>query len=267
MPCPDCGSSDAIQAFINTDEVLGMEWYSSFCFGKCWDNKGDPYAGKIAPKAVVKTAADLQREVEDVRRCKLFQTRQPFRGIPSEYYRRWGCRLLLSEFNGKTPYAIGFPYSDFGELVGWKGRPFKKKTFWAIGRTSDVDPFGLTRAFKIGGDTLWITEGEFDAIALDYCLSLTGRPKGSAVISLTAGGGSIVKNLKYIEARVRHRFKNKVLVLDDDPVGKLAEIAAKELWPEIIVASKPKGSKDANDAVQSGRAVEMGKLALNFKRK
>ena len=271
MPCPDCGSSDAVQAFINEDKALGLVWYTSFCFGKCWDNKGDPYGSKEPPKAHIKTEAEVREEVAVIKSCKLFDPKKPYRGIPAEYYKRWGCRLLYSEFDGKTPYAIGFPYSNYGKLVGWKARAFKlnakgKKSFWGIGRTTDVDPFGLVRALHIGGDALYITEGEFDAIALDYCLSMVGNSRGYPVVSLTAGGGSIEKNFDHIKTRVRHRFKYIVLVLDDDDVGKKAENTAKELWPEVIVVSKPKGSKDANDAVKAGKAVEMGNLALNFKR-
>ena len=270
-PCTDCGSSDSIQNFINEDKDLGMEWYTSFCFGECWENKGDPYQGKVAPKAHVRTEAEIKQEIKDIQECILFNPSQPYRGIPSEYYKRWGCRLLVSEFDGKTPYAIGFPYSDFGKLCGWKARAFKlnakgKKAFWGIGRTADVDPFGLVRALHKGGDTLYVTEGEFDAIALDYCLSLVGNKTGYPVISLTAGGGSIDKNFEHIAVRVRHKFKYIVLVLDDDDVGIKAEKTAQELWPEVIVVSKPRGSKDANDAVKAGKAVEMGNLALNFKR-
>jgi predicted dienelactone hydrolase len=114
-------------------------------------------------------------------------------------------------------------------------------------------------------EVIWVTEGEFDAIALEYAMMLAGKSKRYPVISLTHGGGSIEKNFKYIEKRlVNHKWI--VLVLDDDTVGKKAETWAREFWPDrVVVISKPKGMKDANDAVVSGLAVEMGKLALNFK--
>ena len=267
MPCTDCGSSDSIQAFVNEDEALGIEWFSSFCFGKCYEQKGDPYSGKELPKIKIKTQEEIKEELDVVTSCKLFTVKEPYRGIPPEFFKSWGCRTLLSEFDGKTPYAIAFPYSDYGSLSGWKARPFKKKTFWALGQTRDVDVFGLVRALRIGGDTLWITEGEFDAIALDYCLTLVGDKPSYPVVSLTMGGGSIAKNLQYIETRVRHKFKYKVLVLDNDDVGIKAEETAKNLWPEVVAISKPGKSKDANDAVINNLAREMGELALNFDRR
>lgn len=263
--CLDCGSSDSLQVYLNIDEALGIEWYTSFCHSACWEQKGDPYKGGSGPTVHVKSEAEKMAEVRDVQSCKLFQPKGGYRGIPTKFYTQWGIRLLLSEFDGSTPYAIGFPYSDYSELVGWKVRPLHKKDFFALGRTANVDVFGLKRAFQIGGDTLWITEGEFDAIALDYCLSLAGDKGKYPVVSLTAGGGSMAKNLNYIEDRVPAKFKNIVLVLDDDEVGKLAEETALDMWDNIYIVSKPEGSKDANDAVENGDAKLMGTLALNFK--
>ena len=270
--CLDCDvqPNTHLQVYLNEDKSLGITWYTSFCHGPCWENKGDPYGDKEAPKVKIKSAKQLARETKDIQRCKIFAPKTPYRGIPPEFYVRWGCRLLLSEFDGKTPYAIGFPYSDYGALCGWKARPFNKKTFYAIGRTANADPFGLERALylikKQEMDVLWVTEGEFDTVALEYCMSLVGDLDKYPVISLTAGGGSIEKNLDYIESRVRRKIKYLVLVLDDDEVGKLAEEDARELWGDmVIVIKKPKGSKDANDAVKAGKSKEMGKLALNYK--
>jgi hypothetical protein len=264
LPCLDCKSSDSRQTYLNIDEALGMEWYTSFCHGECWENKGDPYSG-IPPKVTIKTEADIKAEVKLVKSCKLFRTSKPYRGIPTELYQRWGVRLLLSEFDGKTPYSIAFPMEDYTKLVGWKCRPLLKKDFYGVGRSANVDPYGLARALNMSKEVIWVTEGEFDAIALEYAMMLAGKSKRYPVISLTHGGGSIEKNFKYIEKRlVNHKWI--VLVLDDDTVGKKAETWAREFWPDrVVVISKPKGMKDANDAVVSGLAVEMGKLALNFK--
>ena len=226
ISCPDCEvqPNTHLQTYNNVDESLGVEWFTSFCHGPCWEVKGDPYGDKAAPKKKFKTKEELAEENSVISSCKIFAPIEPYRGIPPEFYRSWGCRLLLSEFDGKTPYAIAFPYSDYGKLCGWKARPFKKKDFYAIGRTSDTDMMGLARADKVLEDTLWITEGEFDAVALDYCLTLVGDKEMYPVVSLTAGGGSIEKNLNYIESRYKRKLKYVVLVVDDDLVGKLAKV-------------------------------------------
>lgn len=266
LPCPACGSSDSIQAYLNIDEDLGVEWYTSFCHGACWENKGDPYTGTIGPTVHIKSESEIQAEIDTVRSCPIFAPKKAYRGIPPQCYKRWGCRTLYSEFDGRTPYAIGFPLSGNGDLLGWKCRPFKKKDFYGIGRTANTDPFGFARAIKFNTEVLWWTEGEFDAIALEYSMILASEKDRYPVISLTHGGGSIRKNFEEVEDRVGH-IKWHVLVLDDDEVGHLAEETAIEMWPDkIIVIRKPKGCKDANDAVKAGLAVQMGKLALNFER-
>ena len=266
LPCPDCNSRQSLQVFLNRDEALGLDFYSSFCFSECWEAKGDPYNGGPAPEVYVKTKEDIANELKTAKSCPIFNLRSNYRGIPIEYFKSWGCRQFLSEFDGTTPYAIGFPLSLEGELVGWKARPLRKKDFFGIGKTSGVDPFGLERAWPLATDTLWITEGEFDAIALDYCMTLVGKSKMYPVISLSHGGGSINKNLSLIRDRlIKRKIKNLVLVLDDDEVGKLAEKAALRLWDNVYIVSKPGLAKDANDAVLFGYEVEMGKLALGFK--
>ena len=265
IACKDCDSSDSLQVFLNIDEALGMEYYSSFCFGTCYQAKGDPYTGTAPPKIHVKTEEEIRLEAEEILTCPIFKPKKDYRGIPSKFYENWGCRTLYSEFDGKTPYAVGFPYYDFGFLSGWKVRPFKKKDMFGIGRTASCDPFGFARAMKLVGNVLWITEGEFDAIALDYCLSLVGTRESYPVVSLTHGWGSLPKNFEYIKNRVFKKFKYIVLVLDDDENGKRAEQNALEIWPDnVYIVSKPKGMKDANDAVKAGLGVDMGNLALNF---
>lgn len=264
LPCPDCNSSDSIQTYLNTDDALGVSWYTSFCHGECWENKGDPYADKVAPIVVPKTEVEIQAEVDLVRSCRLFATNKPYRGIPSKYFKKWGVRLLLSEFDGKTPYSIAFPMESHKKLVGWKARTLLGKNFYGIGRTSDLDPFGFSRALSIDSEILWVTEGEFDAIALEYCLSLVGNKENYPVVSLSHGGGSLEKNFQIIGKRIKD-FKWIVLVLDNDEVGHIAEEVAKAMYPNrVIIVDKPNGVKDANEAVKLGLHKQMGTMALEF---
>lgn len=266
IACPDCGSSDGLQTFYDDEK----DRHYGICFAGCGiEYKGNPYKEGEGPVVEKKSPEEIQEEIRDVQSCKIFTGIDKtglYRGIPVNYFRSWGVRLLNSEYDGKTPYAVGFPYSDEGELTGWKIRPFIKKSFFSIGDAKGSDPFGLERALRIGGKRLWITEGEFDAIALDYCLVATQKDTKYAkkmypVISLTSGGGSITTNLKKIRKRVKNKFEEIVLVLDNDKIGLKAEKDAQALWPEILVVDKPKGCKDANDAVIKGLVEEMGHSA------
>lgn len=266
LPCPDCKSIQTIQTYLHTDKALGVEWYTSFCHGACWEQKGDPYTVGVAPKVTVKTEEEKLAEVELIKTCRLFKTTKPYRGIPTEYFQRWGVRLLLSEFDGKTPYSVGFPMEDYAKLVGWKCRPLLHKDFYGLGNSADVDPFGFARALKLSSKVIWVTEGEFDAIALEYAMVLVGEQSAYPVVSLTHGGGSIEKNFSRIEKRLeKHEWI--VLVLDNDEVGIIAEKTATAMWHNrVVIVHKPKGIKDANEAVVAGLAKQMGQLALNFMR-
>ena len=270
MPCLDCGSSDSIQVYLNIDRELDIRWYTAFCHGKCWDRKPDPYGdGKEAPKVHVKTPEEIRDEIKTILTCKPFKPKLSYRGIPRRHFGSWGVRTILSEYDRST-YGIAFPMPRDGRLAGWKCCAFRRKldgskAIFGVGRTNDVDPFGFERALKIGGDTLYVTEGEYDAIALDYCLTLAGSDEVYPVISLTHGGGSLMLNMGRIISRIADAgFKRVCFVLDDDDVGHLAEEAAMELEMSLSVSviTKPNGTKDANQALVDGYGLEMGQLAL-----
>ena len=266
LPCPDCGSSDGRQVFYNE----GPDTYTSFCFAKCNETKGNPYKEGEAPVIKVKTEEEIKEEIRDIQKCNYFKgvtADKKHRSIPASFFKSWSVRLLLSEYDGTTPAALGFPYSDAGPLAGWKIIPLKSKDFWTLGNCKGADPFGFERAMKLGGKRLYITEGEYDAIALDFCLVESQKNtkfarKGYPVISLPAGAGSMAKALKKIRKRIKNRFSEVVLVVDNDEIGLASEKIAQTLMPDILRADKPSGCKDANDAVKKGLAADMGRMAM-----
>ena len=266
LPCDDCGSPAGVQVYLNVDEALGVEWYTSFCHSACWEQKGDPYVGKPPPAVHVKTEEERRSDLAVVQNCPRFMPKDPYRGIKPETLRSWGLRLLYSEYDGKTPYAIGFPYSKDGELWAYKIRPLANKKFFAMGLSmSVVDLFGIKRALSMHGDTLYITEGEFDAMALEDCMSMV-KWGWYPVVSAPNGGGSLLKVLQEYDkdGALWRRWQRIALVLDDDEVGKQAEEAVIAEWPErdIVVVNKPKHCKDANDALKKGYGLAMGRAAL-----
>lgn len=263
IACKDCGSSDSRAVYLNTDTSLGVEWYTSFCYSTCYEQKGDPYSNSDAtpPKPIVKDERDIAQELQDIKDCKMFLPNK-YRGIPKQTYKSWKLKLMLSEFDGKTPYAVAFPMSNNLKLTGYKCRPFKNKNFFAKGKTGDTDPFGLVRALRIPSNIIWVTEGEFDAIALDHCLQKCTLKDKLPVISLTHGGGSLTKNFNKIDKYLVN-YDEIRLVLDDDPIGHSAEEQALKMYGDkVTIIKKPHGCKDANDAVLNGKTTEMGFLAL-----
>lgn len=257
--CPGC-DHNSLQTWINEDGR-----YSSFCFGQCGKPFGDPYKDKPPPEVEIKTPEQLAEELEDIKKCPYFMVKH--RGIPGNVYKAWGCRLLVSEYDGKTPYAIAFPYTDEDEQVcGYKVVTLKGKSFWTIGNVRDALPFGITRALRMGGRRLYITEGEYDAIALEICFkeSVKGtkyEKQKNAIVSLPAGGGSVKKCMTKAWDILSAHFDEFVMVVDDDEIGKKAEKDFQSLFPGALVSDKPFGCKDANDALKQGKMREMAQLA------
>jgi twinkle protein len=264
--CEECGSSDGLQTFY--DDL--KDKYYAICFAGCgMKHYPDPYGTdpESAPTVVKKTEEEIYEEIHEIRSCKMFD--EDFRGIPKSQWKLWQVRLLVSEYDGKTPYAVAFPYSNEGELSGWKCVTMKKKAFWSLGNTKGSDPFGFARAMKLGGKTLYITEGEYDAIAADYCLVKAQAGKKFAreaypVVSLPSGAGSVTATLKKILKRVQARgFKEIVFLMDDDEAGHLAEKEAHRVIPNTMKrAQMPTGCKDANDALQKGKYMELASNML-----
>ena len=262
LPHKDCGSSDALQTFFNEQ----TETYTGYCFS-CETWIADPYgddSGRTPPKKKKKTKEEIEEEVQFI---KTFQVpHKPIRSIPKSNFVQWGLRVGLSEYDGKTPFALYFGYQNSnGNVVGWKARAFMNKSFWTVGDFDDVDPFGFARALRVGGKKLYITEGEFDAIALEYAIRTYSKDpryhmKPVAVISLSSGVSSVSKDLKNIRSRIKNKFDEIVLCFDDDEAGKQAEKKAQALYPDVLRMDKPYGCKDANEALIKG---EKDQLAIN----
>ena len=267
LPCTDCGGSDCLQSFFDEEKST----YYSICFGGCgMEAKGNPYEEGEGPSVSAKTPEQLREEIQDIKKANVFKGldgEKTYRGIAVDAFRSWGVRLLTSEYDGVTPYAVAFGYTNEEKLTGWKVRTLKDKNIFSVGDLKDADMFGWQRALKIGGKRLYITEGEFDAIALDQCIvkaqaKTKFAKKAYPVVSLSHGGGSIVKNLKKLRKEIRSQFKEIVLVMDDDEVGRAAEKEAQKVWPEVLRVDKPPGCKDANEALEKGLGLEMANLAM-----
>lgn len=267
IECGECGGSN-LQVFY--DDV--KDSYNGTCFGGCGGRyEPNPYkdVDPDRPKPTPPTPEELMEAVREVQACKVFTDPSgSYRGIPNDSFRSWGVRLLVSEYDGKTPYAVAFGHTNKGKLQSWKCSTLgKSKSQFSVGDAKSIDMFGWARAMKIGGKRLYITEGEYDAIALDHCLVQAQKDTkfardGYPVVSVTNGAGGIVKSLERMSKEIRNNFKEVVLVFDNDEAGKLAEKKAQAYWPEILRADIPTGFKDANDALMGGQAWQMAQNAM-----
>lgn len=245
---PKCGStSKSLQIFLNDDDT-----FSGFCF-HCHKLVKNPY-GDNPPdpsKIKVKTPEEIQEEIDEVRQCPTVPFKH--RAIDPEDWAYFGVRIILSQVDGKTPYAIAHPYTRAGQVVGFKIKLIQRKTMWNVGDVKGADLYGWERAKRIGGTTLYITEGEEDAIALRKILrTMSSNDKYEyAVVSLPAGTNSVSMCIGRMASEIKQRFKEVVLVYDDDAPGAEAVKETRKILPEAKVTKLPE--KDANECLIKGR--------------
>ncbi|WJN63832.1 DNA primase/helicase [Erwinia phage Fougasse] len=252
---PTCKSTSgkSLQVWLNENED-GTRTYSGYCFA-CGVLVPNPYGNNPPdPKEIhIKTPEEIQEELDDISTCKVFDL--DHRGIEPEYWGAARVRLLVSEFDGTTPNALAHGYTRGGKLVRWKIKLLNKKVMWSVGDTQENDPYNWEAAKAIGGKTLYITEGEEDAIALRQILRTLNRGTDYealdfAVISLSDGSDSVHKCLARVAEEIKQRWEHVVIVFDQDEPGRKAAKEACRLIPGAMIAQLP--ANDANDCLKRG---------------
>ena len=225
IPCPDCGSSDAL--CVNDDG-------STYCFS----------CEKYTPP---KKGANKQTE----------QTNQEFikgvlRDIPERKLTLAACQKYnyrIGTYKGK-PVQIA-TYRDFdGNPVFQKIRFTDNKEFFVVGKAEPI-LYGC-HLFKGQTKKLIITEGEID------CLSVYQTVGDYPVVSIPNGaqGGkkAIKHNLQWLE-----KFEEVVFCFDMDEAGRKAaeECASLLSFGKAKIMSLP--LKDPNEMLKADRVQELYK--------
>lgn len=251
---PKCISTSgkSLQVWLNEED--GKRWFSGYCFA-CCEPVRDPYGDNPPnPEDIkVKTPEEIQEELDEITSCPVFNI--DHRAIESDDWAAARVRLLVSEFDGKTPNALAHGFTRDGKLVRWKIKLLDKKVMWSVGDTQGNDPYNWEAAKQIGGKTLYITEGEEDAIAGRKIMRILNRGTDYAdldfaFISLTDGSDSVHKSLSGKAEEIKQRWDNVVIVFDNDEPGKKAAKEACRLIPGAMIATLP--ANDANDCLKRG---------------
>ena len=246
-----CGAH-ALQVFLQDDGT-----YDAFCFA-CGKHEPNPYGDQpvgYKPQIKVKSPEEIQQEIDEI---KDYQTVAiPSRGLKQASLEYFGVKVGVSEEDGITPSVVYFPYKKGNDISGYKARLLDPKRMWAVGSTKDVDLFGWEQALKTGAKKLFVTEGEFDAIALyqifkDQNKNTAYAHLDPAIVSLTAGAGSAKKELPNRLKQIKQHFKEIVLVFDTDGPGKEAAENVLKAIPDALVATLP--GKDANECLLEGKS-------------
>lgn len=142
--------------------------------------------------------------------------------------------------------AIAFPYKENGQVVNIKYRDLQKN--FRQSKNGKKTLFGLDRIPK-NEDTLIITEGELDKLALDEAgLSFSVSIPGGAPSPQSKNLDNKFSYLRTCEDRLK-QFDSYILAVDNDKPGqKLQSELARRLGYEKCYKIKyPKNCKDIND--------------------
>jgi twinkle protein len=249
---PKCGAH-ALQVFMAEDGT-----YNGFCFS-CGRYEHDPYKDKpkdYKPVAIRKTQEQIDNELAEIHDYQTVAL--PERKLRKESLEYFGIKIGVSEADGATPVSHYYPYYLDGVLVGYKARVIENKQMWRIGDCKDVDLFGWNEAVAAGGKTLYITEGECDAVALYQIFK--DKARGSqyadlnpAVVSVPHGAAAAAKDLTKLKAKIDRVFKEVVFVFDTDKAGEEAVEKCMVVFPNAKSAVLP--GKDVNDCLIKGKGI------------
>jgi twinkle protein len=246
----ECGS-EALQVFAGEDGKV-----NGYCYA-CDTYVDNPYgearlASDLPKPKLSKTKEELEelfKDIEDCGSCDL-----PNRRLRGDSLALYGIKIGMDTKTGKIPTAAYFPYTSEGAVIKYKVKLLARKTMWSIGSAKDLDLFGWEQAKASGARRLIITEGEWDAVALNKIFDMYTKPEYKdnvpAVVSLINGASSAGKDLARLAPKIRRHFQDIVFCFDDDEAGRLAVEAGMKALPEATSITLP--SKDANACLMEG---------------
>ena len=179
------------------------------------------------------------------------------RGLSLRASEHFGVRVTLSEQDGETQTSVLFPGWKDHQRTGFKVA-YPGKNFGTVGDRKGVDFFGADVCPK-NGNKLFITEGEYDCMALYDILWENSKPEwrnSIAVVSLFNGAASAdkesIRNRELLEG-----FKEIVLVLDQDEEGRKAVDKIVNVLGREKVKAVKFNEKDANKMLNEGKGREL----------
>ena len=238
LPCPKCGSSDA----VSLNENGSAKCFSCDTFFTDYENESTTKVVNMVNKSTdnntfLQTYTGVYGALTD-------------RAISEKTATKFGVRIVKDRNDNVAQHV--YPYFNGTEIVGTKTRYVANKTFGCNGTFEGTGLFGEQLYRNTGGKYLTITEGECDAMAVHELFQ--GK---WAVVSLKRGASSAVKDIResieFVES-----FENVVLCFDNDRAGKeAARAVARILKPgKARIMSFPNGFKDANEMLHKKRFQE-----------
>lgn len=225
LPCPDCGSSDALTSYED-----GHTW----CFScETYTKEGN--------KTIQPVKKPMNKDLNFYDTASTTSITE--RSITSATCLAYGVK--------QTRDKHYYPYYDSdGLMVAVKTRDVEHKQFSIAGDFKDATLFGQQN-FTKGGRYLTICEGELDALAA-YQMQGSKYP----CVSIRNGASAALKDCK-AQYEWIDSFENVVICFDGDEPGMKASQAVAELFGgKVKVMKHKKGYKDACDYLSHGSTKE-----------
>ena len=273
LPCDKCDSSDAVTERVNLSTGTTIRNCFS-CDGSYKVETDGDDNGLLTESAKARPLdqycddtdtdqSSIEKQLTLNQDIKSFLT-YPIRSLPdrsiklstADYY---GVRVIPDEYDVMQTSAVLFPYFKNHKLSAFKSKSKQKEIHWR-GKSDKINFFG--QHLFTSGKTLYITEGEEDAMVLWQVLrEHSNIPWNPAVVSISTGAGKqVLKNFadnwEWLDG-----FDRVVIVFDSDVIGEAArETVCEALGTKAYFVSLPE--KDCCDMVSEGKAKDMYWLAM-----
>ena len=229
LPCPDCGSSDALSEYTDGHTYC----YSCNALHNSDETQTTKYDDFISDMTLKPLKA---------------------RGITESTCRKY--QYYYTTYKGK-PCQVANYFDKYGTIIGQKLR-FQDKSFATKGKISKTF-FGQQLYNR--GSRLIITEGEIDCLTVSQLLG-----NQEPVVSIPCGAQSAKKvfeaNLKWLEG-----FDEVVVVFDNDDAGRSgAQEIEGILSPDKLRIATLKQYKDPNEYYINDKGNELLEALENAKR-
>ena len=254
--CPKCGNEDSLNMWEEDDVRTG------YCFHHSCKSYFNERALSEAPDSDV---AYIEKEPYDISWVSNLKARDNVtRGLKAGAYRHFGVVHGVSTQDGRTLSETYYPLRDVaGETIAYKVRIQQPKSFYAMGQVRAGLPFGWKEGLEQGGYSLYITEGEEDAVAV-YTAWMREKKQKVAVISLKNGSGSVVKSLQPILKDITDKWKQVVYLPDADSSGESAVKSIRSLFrADYLVKIAKYSENDANEMIKKGKEKELVSACYN----
>lgn len=251
--CPECRKNGGDKT---GNHLMLFSDGGSYCNRCEYREPAETFTAPRANFGEEKSDEELQREVEEVQTYPIRAI--PGRKIAKRTAERFGVRSSLSETHADRTTAVHFPSRKGGEIQGYKVRYASGKNFGKAGRTKASEFFGAEQCPK-NGKKLFITEGEFDAMALYEIFFKHTEEKWQdwiSIVSLSHGANSakveVILNKELIEG-----FEQIVCVFDQDEAGRKASEDVKAALKDKDVFYPKFNGNDPCEVLQQGDTKEL----------